>query len=224
MQSSAQYATRDPRAGATSATSREIATGVSRSLPNASFAFTRASLIACIPLVAFAIFLQKFSSSLSGISTQRGRAVTERCGGCVLPCVERRCVGDRGSHTVITPGFPRTSRGLSRENYRCENTAPATSSTIPGRPCALTRSRVRPEAAARCRFCPPARNHSLVRAARTPGRQLTMLFSVNFNHQRTRVVIPMIFFRLTEVDRCGSRKARSTRGREIRKIARFNSR
>lgn len=79
---------------------------VSRSLPNASFAFTRASLIACIPLVAFAIFLQKFSSSLSGIST--GRAITERrkmryrgAEVCVVPRVSRR-------HTT---GFPRASAG-----------------------------------------------------------------------------------------------------------------
>lgn len=79
--------------------------GVSRSLPNASFAFTRVSLIACIPLVTFPIFLQKFSS-LSGISTgacdngEPEDAFTE----------VSRCTWCRGSHTVIPPG----SRALPR--------------------------------------------------------------------------------------------------------------
>lgn len=90
---------------ATSTISREIAgAGSSRSLPNASFAFTRASLIACIPLVAFAIFLQKFSSSLSGISAKgardsgamRGMRFSRASrGGASMP---------RVSHAVISPG------------------------------------------------------------------------------------------------------------------------
>lgn len=73
-------------------------------LPNASFAFTRVSLIACIPLVAFAIFLQKFSSALSGILAGR---VTAKLWDVRLPCVEA-CVVSRVSHRH-TAGFPRTS-------------------------------------------------------------------------------------------------------------------
>lgn len=168
--------------------SREI-TAVS--LPNASFAFTRASLIACIPLVAFAIFLQKFSSSLSGISA--GRATTERNGGCVCRASWRASV-PWVSHRH-TAGFPRTSRGLSRENYRRENTAPATSSTIPGRPCALTRSRVRPRCRRREMSILFVGAKSWPRSSRSDAGPISEIAFLHFNYtwHADQLMIPTIF-------------------------------
>lgn len=62
-----------------------------RFLPNANFAFTRASLIACTPLVALAIFLQKFSSSLLDISARRITDVRNRKDSC-RAFVESSCL------------------------------------------------------------------------------------------------------------------------------------
>lgn len=103
---------------------------------------------------------------------RRSARLRGRRGGVRLPCVEGPCVVPRGSHTVISSGCRVLFRGLSRENYRRENTLrPQRRRPSPAAPAHwrghVPASKPLEAAAARCRFCPSARNRSFVRATWT---------------------------------------------------------